>query len=132
MADDSNRLVRLLCRPKPLNTKGSDPGIHFWLIGSPFFPPLTVASFLRRIHALPSAASPDLPKESEDLRTLIPRGFEVVGALASGDDAHARAAVDAARTLSCVVSLTKQTNKKNDFCDFVGAQRGFEVGTCRG
>ncbi|KHN07960.1 Putative Ufm1-specific protease [Glycine soja] len=55
MADDSNRLVRLLCRPKQLNTKGSDPGIHFWLIGSPFFPPLTVASFLRRIHNLPSS-----------------------------------------------------------------------------
>ncbi|RZC17282.1 putative Ufm1-specific protease isoform B [Glycine soja] len=99
MADDSNRSVRLLCRPKQLNTKGSDPGIHFWLIGSPFFPPLTVASFLRRIHTLPSSASPDLPKESEDLRTLIPKGFEVVGALASGDDTHARTAVDAARAL---------------------------------
>ncbi|TKY73594.1 Ufm1-specific protease [Spatholobus suberectus] len=94
MADDSNRSVRLLCRPKQVNTKGSDPGIHFWLIGSPFFPPLTVASFLRRIHALP-----DLPKESEDLRTLIPKGFEVIGALASGDDTDARAAADAARGL---------------------------------
>ncbi|KAH1126419.1 putative Ufm1-specific protease [Glycine max] len=125
MADDSNRLVRLLCRPKPLNTKGSDPGIHFWLIGSPFFPPLTVASFLRRIHALPSAASPDLPKESEDLRTLIPRGFEVVGALASGDDAHARAAVDAARTLRNLL-YGQGTDRP-----VIGAVCGFDSGELR-
>ncbi|KAL2639266.1 hypothetical protein AAZX31_06G166400 [Glycine max] len=125
MADDSNRLVRLLCRPKPLNTKGSDPGIHFWLIGSPFFPPLTVASFLRRIHALPSAASPDLPKESEDLRTLIPRGFEVVGALASGDDAHARAAVDAARTLRNLL-YGEGTDRP-----VIGAVCGFDSGELR-
>lgn len=93
MVDDGNRSVRLLRRPTQLNTKGSDPGIQFWLIGSPFLPPLTVASFLRRIHAA-------LPDESDDLRTLIPKGFEVIGALASGDnDADARAAIDAARGL---------------------------------
>ena len=93
MVDDGNRSVRLLRRPKQLNIKGSDPGIQFWLIGSPFLPPLTVASFLRRIHAA-------LPDESDDLRTLLPKGFEVIGALASGDnDADARAAIDAARGL---------------------------------
>ncbi|XP_027339540.1 probable Ufm1-specific protease isoform X2 [Abrus precatorius] len=98
MAGDSNRSLRLLCRSKQLN-KGSDPGIQYWLIGSPFFPPLTVASFLRCIHTLSSSSSPELQKESEDLRTLILKGFEVIGAVASGDDTNARAAVEAARAL---------------------------------
>lgn len=99
MADDNNRRVRLLCRPKQLNTKGSDPEIHFWLVGSPFLPPLTVASFFRCIHSLPSSSSPDFRKESEDLRTLLPKGFEIIGAVASGEESNARAAVDVARSL---------------------------------
>ncbi|ESW09966.1 hypothetical protein PHAVU_009G170100 [Phaseolus vulgaris] len=99
MADDNNRRVRLLCRPKQLNTKGSDPEIHFWLVGSPFLPPLTVASFFRCIHSLPSSSSPDFRKESEDLRTLLPKGFEIIGAVASGEESNARAAVDATRSL---------------------------------
>lgn len=96
MAEESNRIrsVRLLCRhPKHLN-KGSDPGTHYWLIGSPFLPPLTIVSILRS-----SSSSPDLRKESEDLQTFIPKGFEVIGALASGDATDARAAIDAARGL---------------------------------
>lgn len=98
MADDSNHTVRLLCRPKQLN-KGSDPGIHHWLIGSPFLPPLTIISILRRINTTPSSSSPDFRKESDELLTLIPKGFQLIGALASGDDADARAAIDAARQL---------------------------------
>lgn len=98
MADDSNRNVRLLFRPKQLN-KGSDPGIHYWLIGSPFLPPITIVSILRCINTIPSSSSPDLRKESDDLLTLIPKGFQLIGALASGDDTDARAAIDAARQL---------------------------------
>jgi len=98
MADDNNRCVKLLCRPKKPSTKGSDPEIHFWLVGSPFLPPLTVASFFRCIHSLPSS-SPDFGKELEDLRTLLPKGFELIGAVASGEESNARAAVDAARSM---------------------------------
>ncbi|XP_029130625.1 probable Ufm1-specific protease isoform X2 [Cajanus cajan] len=122
MAGDSNRNVRLLCNPKQLNTKGSDPEIHFWLIGSPFFPPLTVASFLRRVHALPS----DFPNESHDLRTLIPKGFEVIGALASGDgEADARAPVDAARALRSLL-YGEGTERP-----VIGAVRGSHSGDLR-
>ncbi|CAJ2644479.1 unnamed protein product [Trifolium pratense] len=96
MAEGSNRSVTLLCRPKHLS-KGSDPGINHWLIGSPFLPPLTIVSILRCIHTIPSSSSPDWRKESEDLKTLIPKGFELIGALAYGDDTIARAAIDAAR-----------------------------------
>lgn len=118
MADDSNRRVTLLRHPKQLNTKGSDPGIQFWLIGSPFLPPLTVASFVRRIH--------DFPKESEDLRTLIPKGFEVVGALASGsDDADARAAIDATR------GLRNLLYGGGTDCPVIGAVRGSDSGDLR-
>ncbi|XP_058749103.1 probable Ufm1-specific protease [Vicia villosa] len=98
MADDSNHTVRLLCRPKQLN-KGTDPGIHHWLIGSPFLPPLTIVSILRCINTTPSSSSPDFRKESDDLQTLIPKGFQLIGALASGDDTDARAAIEATREL---------------------------------
>jgi len=98
MADDSNRIVRLLCRSIHLH-KGSDPGIHHWLIGSPFLPPLTIVSILRCINTTPSSSSPDLHNESNDLKTLIPKGFHLIGALSSGDDTSARAAIDAAREL---------------------------------
>ncbi|MED6124169.1 hypothetical protein PIB30_056579 [Stylosanthes scabra] len=92
MAEHSNRRVTLLCRPNKHLSPGSDPQTY-WLVGSPFFPPLTVASFLRRL------SSDDLRKESEELRTLILKGFEVIGALASGAGAEAQAAVDSARGL---------------------------------
>ncbi|KAL5076477.1 hypothetical protein RYX36_015461 [Vicia faba] len=98
MADDGKQSVRLLCRPKQLS-KGSDPGIHYWLIGSPFLPPLTIVSILRCINTVPSPTSPDLHKESNELLTLIPKGFQLIGALASGDDTDARAAIDAASQL---------------------------------
>lgn len=98
MADDSNRVVRLLCRPNHLH-KGSEPGIHHWLIGSPFLPPLTIVSILRCINTTPSSSSPDLHKESNDLKTLIPKGFHLIGVLASGDDDVARAAIDTVRKL---------------------------------
>ncbi|XP_057727116.1 probable Ufm1-specific protease isoform X2 [Arachis stenosperma] len=94
MAAHSNRRVTLLCRPTKHLSSGSDPKTY-WLVGSPFLPPLTVASLLLRL------SSDDLHKESAELRTLIPKGFEVIGALAYGADADAdaQAAVHAARRL---------------------------------
>ncbi|KAG2399241.1 Ufm1-specific protease [Vigna angularis] len=126
MADDNHRGVRLLSRPKQLNTKGSDPGIHSWLVGSPFLPPLTVASFLRCIHSLPSSSSsPDFLKESEDLRTLLPKGFEIIGAVASGEDSDARAAVDAAS------SLRKLLYREGTDRPLIGAVCGSDSGDMR-
>ncbi|KAL2346987.1 hypothetical protein Fmac_000987 [Flemingia macrophylla] len=114
MAGDSNRTVRLLCNPKQLNTKGSDPEVHFWLIGSPFFTPLTVASFLRRIHS-------DFNAESHDLLTLIPKGFEVIGTLAS----DAGAAVHSARALRGLL-YGEGTDRP-----VIGAVRGSDSGDLR-
>ncbi|KAL2492366.1 putative Ufm1-specific protease [Abeliophyllum distichum] len=75
--------IRILCRRLVILKKES--GIQ-WLIGSPFLPSLTIVSTLRCLHTLGSESlSPDLPKESDDLRSLLPKGFEVIGALITDD-----------------------------------------------
>ncbi|KAL7601803.1 hypothetical protein Lser_V15G21368 [Lactuca serriola] len=83
MADDSNEnktTIRILCRKLLLITK-SESGIQ-WLIGSPFLPTFTIVSTFRCINTLTSdPLSPDFSKESDDMRALLPRGFEVIGSL---------------------------------------------------
>lgn len=73
--------VRVLC-PKLLIIRNVS-GLQ-WLIGSPFFPQFTIVSTLTCIHTLGDSTSPDYNKESEDLRTLLLRGFHVIGALVVG------------------------------------------------
>lgn len=68
--------IRILC-PKLVISR-DEPGLQ-WLIGSPFLPACTIASTLRCVH------SSDYSKESDDLRTLLPKGFEVIGALIVGN-----------------------------------------------
>ncbi|KAJ8773270.1 hypothetical protein K2173_028447 [Erythroxylum novogranatense] len=73
-----------------------------WLIGSPFFPPFTIVSVLRSIHTVENSSSLDYHKESEDIRTLLLKGFDVIGALiVEGSDLEetAREAIDAVRQL---------------------------------
>ncbi|QHN78292.1 putative Ufm1-specific protease [Arachis hypogaea] len=45
------------------------------------------------------ASPPMISTNNQELRTLIPKGFEVIGALAHGASADAQAAVHAARRL---------------------------------
>ncbi|XP_054805421.1 probable Ufm1-specific protease isoform X2 [Prosopis cineraria] len=95
--------VKILCPTIVFHNAESGPGIH-WLVGSPFLPPLTIVSSLRCIHALPSSdsTSPDLRQESEELRTLIIKGFEIIGALTFGNfgfEKNAHKSIDAARGL---------------------------------
>ncbi|KAI4343667.1 hypothetical protein L6164_010988 [Bauhinia variegata] len=100
---EDHSCVRVLCSKLVLRTTESGSGIQ-WLVGSPFFPPLTIISTLRCIHTLspPNSSSPDLDKESEELRPLILKGFEIIGALTFGNsdlESNARKAIDAARAL---------------------------------
>ncbi|KAL8215899.1 hypothetical protein R6Q57_022736 [Mikania cordata] len=106
MAEDSNAkttTIRILCRKLLLIGK-SDSGIQ-WLIGSPFLPTLAVVSTFRCIHTIQSdPLSPDFSKESDDMRALLPRGFEVIGALIVGNtnlnvEGSAQYAVDASTRL---------------------------------
>ncbi|XP_052176665.1 probable Ufm1-specific protease isoform X2 [Diospyros lotus] len=96
--ENATTSVRVLCRK--LLISRNDPGLLQWLIGSPFFPPFTIISTLRCVEALP----PDFSKESDDLRTLLPKGFEVIGALivsnsSADSEKTAREAVEASRKL---------------------------------
>ena len=102
---EENTSVRVLCTKLLLPHK-NEPGLQ-WLIGSPFFPPLTIISTVRCIHTLSSSDAPDLLKESEDLRALLLKGFDVIGAFVIGksdSESKVREAIDAARRLRKLLS----------------------------
>ncbi|KVH98971.1 Peptidase C78, ubiquitin fold modifier-specific peptidase 1/ 2 [Cynara cardunculus var. scolymus] len=112
--DDSNEkttTIRILCRKLVLITK-TESGIQ-WLIGSPFLPTFTIISTFRCIHTLPSdPLSPDFSKESDDIQALLPRGFEVIGALIVGAsnlnvEGCARDAIDASGLMRKALSQSE-------------------------
>ncbi|KAI4336260.1 hypothetical protein L6164_014806 [Bauhinia variegata] len=128
---DDQSCVKILCPKLVLHDIESGSGIQ-WLVGSPFFPPLTVVSTLRCIHTLspPNSSSPDLDKESEELRLLILKGFEIIGALTFGNsdlESNARKAIDAARALrKLLYGESKCQNKA-----VIGAVAGLDTGDVR-
>ncbi|KAJ3701688.1 hypothetical protein LUZ61_005393 [Rhynchospora tenuis] len=84
-ADDGRRTVRILCSKKAL--LGSPPSVGIrWLIGSPrFISPLTIVASFRCLHTLhDDPFSPDFSKEADDIRILLVRGFDIIGALFVG------------------------------------------------
>uniref|UniRef100_A0A1J3HZW4 Probable Ufm1-specific protease n=1 Tax=Noccaea caerulescens TaxID=107243 RepID=A0A1J3HZW4_NOCCA len=113
--------VRVLC-PKLVLSGNQQPGTLQWLIGSPFFPPFTVVSTFRCIHQ-----SPDFQLESDDLRKLLPKGFEVIGGLIVAEDSDAEKsaleAVKAARRLRKHISEGGELDNEK----IVGAS--FDAGT---
>ncbi|MQM01317.1 hypothetical protein Taro_034074 [Colocasia esculenta] len=80
--------VRVLCRRQIMSAASSgEPSLH-WLIGSPLFlPPNTVVSVVKCLHWDPSLGteSIDFTREADDLKTLLLRGLDVVGALFVGN-----------------------------------------------
>ncbi|KAJ8642787.1 hypothetical protein MRB53_004535 [Persea americana] len=91
--------IRVLCRKIVIS---KEPGLQ-WLIGSPFFPNFTILSSFRCLHSLSNNPfSPDYSKEADDLRTLLLRGFDIVGALYVKDSAweeNAYKAAEASRSM---------------------------------
>ncbi|KAI3995918.1 hypothetical protein MKX01_017115 [Papaver californicum] len=79
-ASEEEKIIRVLYRRLIITKKEQ---ILQWLIGSPFFPPFTIISTFRCLHTSNpnDLYSPDLIRESDDLKTLLLKGFEVVGAL---------------------------------------------------
>ncbi|CAN6585478.1 unnamed protein product [Malus baccata var. baccata] len=116
--------VRVLC-PKLVLCK-NEPGLQ-WLIGSPFFPPLTVVSTVRCIHT--DSSSPDYRRESEELRTLLLKGFEVIGALIVANSSDGKSAsgeaIAAARRLRKLLSGERE---KVDGQQVIGAVADFSGG----
>ncbi|TYJ99214.1 putative Ufm1-specific protease [Cucumis melo var. makuwa] len=111
---DEKQCIRIL--PHKLVLQKKEPALQ-WLIGSPFLSPLTIVSTLRCIHhsSPPESVSPDFTKEAEELRTLLLKGFSIVGALVVGNfnvDEHASQAIDAARKLNQILSHGEKTEKQ--------------------
>ncbi|EEC69104.1 hypothetical protein OsI_38012 [Oryza sativa Indica Group] len=90
-------LLRLLC-PKKSLVSPPTPSLR-WLLGSPrFLPALTVAAALRSLSLPDDASSPDLQREAEEIRGLLVRGFDIVGAVHVGS-ADAGGALELARAV---------------------------------
>ncbi|KAG2628779.1 hypothetical protein PVAP13_3KG412900 [Panicum virgatum] len=92
--------LRFLCLKRSLLSPPSASPLR-WLIGAPrVLPPFTVAAALRPLHG--DGAAPDLPREADEIRGLLPRGFDILGALlvgGEGSDADAVRALELARSL---------------------------------
>ncbi|KAK8482476.1 hypothetical protein V6N11_051797 [Hibiscus sabdariffa] len=113
--EKNNRSITIVC-PKLLITRNESD--LQWLIGSPFPPPLTIISTFRCIHF--TSSGPDFLNESEEIRTLLLKGFDVIGALIVGKSdpqKTAARAIEAARNLRKV--LSGRTNLENE--EMIGA-----------
>ncbi|XP_022885346.1 probable Ufm1-specific protease isoform X1 [Olea europaea var. sylvestris] len=112
--------IRILCRRLVILKKES--GIQ-WLIGSPFFPSLTIVSTLRCLHTLGSdSLSPDFVKESDDIISLLPKGFEVIGALIADDRNDMKIEKIVGNAISAVRKLRKSLYSIDNDCQvLIGA-----------
>ncbi|OVA20526.1 Peptidase C78 [Macleaya cordata] len=124
-ASKEKKSIRVLCRKLIITNK--EPGLQ-WLIGSPFFPPFTIVSTFRCLHNEPphDPYSPDYSKESDDLKTLLLKGFDVVGALLIGDnnwELNACKAAEAACKIRKFLSSDDQGNR-----DMIGASADLITG----
>lgn len=95
---EDEKVIRVLCRKLIIITNKEQPSLQ-WLIGSPFLPPPTIISTFKCLHFTSTdPLSIDYTQESDDLRTLLLRGFNVIGALVVGDgnwEDNARRAAEA-------------------------------------
>ncbi|KAH9620005.1 hypothetical protein KSS87_003504 [Heliosperma pusillum] len=100
------------------NLKISNSSTLQWLISSPFFPKFTIVSTIRCLHFQPSDhLTPHFSKESDDLRSLIVRGFHVIGALIPAQNdvvSDAKRAINAARELRKVLYGDVENSGKID------------------
>ncbi|CAL1405291.1 unnamed protein product [Linum trigynum] len=122
--------VRILCSKAV--SSAAEPGLH-WLIGSPFLPPFTIVSVFRCIHFQPNTRVPDYARESEDIRPLLVKGFEVIGALLVGSSSDienaGREALDSCRSLRKLLSDVGEAKSRN--WELIGAVSGSENGGLR-
>ena len=123
---DDGKIVRVLCRQLIL-PKNNDASLQ-WLIGSPFFPQFTIVSTLRCLHHSQSdPLSPDFIKEADDLRSLIIKGFHVIGALINSEKGDS--VQNAKHAINAACKLRELLYNGDDLRNFDGVLRsnGFEV-----
>lgn len=108
--EKKSRSIRVECSKLLISRNESD---LQWLIGSPFFPALTIVSTFKCLHF--SSFGPDFNKESEEIRTLLLKGFDVIGALIVGKsdpEKTAARAIEAARKLRKVLAGRTESEKE--------------------
>lgn len=116
--------MRVLCPKKTLLS--SSPGIR-WLVGSSLFlPPLTVVSAFRCLHGDP--LSPDFSREADDIRTLLLRGFDIIGALFIG---HGTLEENAIKAVQASCRLRKSLHNDEVNFDMIGAAADLTTGDIR-
>ncbi|XP_038977190.1 probable Ufm1-specific protease [Phoenix dactylifera] len=127
MEGENGRCVRVLCPKKTLlgfsSSSKESLGIR-WLIGSPLFlPPLTVVSAFRCLHGDPF--SPDFSREADDIRTLLLRGFDIIGALFIG---HGTLEENAIKAVEAFCRLRKSLHNDEVSFDMIGAAADLTIG----
>ncbi|XP_006852259.2 probable Ufm1-specific protease isoform X1 [Amborella trichopoda] len=105
--------VRILC-PRIIFSR--EPGLQ-WLIGSPFMP-FTVVSSFRCIHTHGDPFSSDYAAEADDMRTLLLRGFDIIGALVIGDGDPLE---NASKAANAACNMTKWLNRDHENAGVIGA-----------
>ncbi|KAJ0977334.1 hypothetical protein J5N97_012808 [Dioscorea zingiberensis] len=123
MAENGGPSLRILCSKRRL-LFSTEPGIH-WLIGSPlFFPRFTIISSFRCLHYLPGdPLSPDFSREADDLKTLLLRGFDVIGALIV---CEGKLEENASRAVEVSFKMRKFLFNSQEECDLIGATSNLE------
>lgn len=120
------RRVKILCPKKMLFSSSSDNELR-WLIGSPLFlPQFTVLSSLRCLHSNPEDPfSPDFQKEADDIRTLLVRGFDIVGALFIGTGACEE---NASKAVEASCQMRRLLFDDHESYDMIGAAADLDTG----
>ncbi|PIN18298.1 hypothetical protein CDL12_09038 [Handroanthus impetiginosus] len=120
--------IRILCRKLVILRKAA--GLQ-WLVGSPFLPSLSITSTLRCLHTLPAdPISPHIPKESDEIRSLLPRGFEVIGAVIVHDKNDLNVEKVAGNAIAAVKSFRKALyGSDNEDLVLIGAVLDLNTGS---
>ncbi|KAH7681528.1 Peptidase C78 ubiquitin fold modifier-specific peptidase 1/ 2 protein [Dioscorea alata] len=125
MAENGGPSLRILC-PKKRLVFCRDPAIY-WLIGSPlFFPRFTIISSFRCLHSLPGdPLSPDFSREADDLKTLLLRGFDVIGALIVS---NGQLEENSSRAIATSLKMRNFLFNSQEEYDMIGATSDLESG----
>ncbi|KAG0450047.1 hypothetical protein HPP92_026958 [Vanilla planifolia] len=118
MEEREGKVLRVLCPKNALHTP-REPGVR-WLVGSSvFLPRFNVVSCFRCLHYLGGDPnSPDFSREADDVRTLLLRGFDIIGAISIGEgdaEFNARKVAEASRT------MRKYLSANAGYHDMIGA-----------
>ncbi|KAF3628394.1 putative Ufm1-specific protease [Capsicum annuum] len=117
--ENQDPTIRILCRR--LQIIKNESGLQ-WLIGSPFFPRSTIISTFRCLHNISSnPLSPDYSKESDDIRTLLPKGFEVIGALIVEKDCNFEKIAREATNAACNLRRSLSSDANSGNLELIGA-----------